>query len=182
MLQEAIVYVNDAYNHTHIKHFERTLFWVLQFKPDADEALQIAAYCHDIERALRKPGITSKGYLDKEFLKYHQEKGAEIMYEWLRENGAEEAMATRVRHLISKHEEGGDQDQTLLKDCDSLSFFETNAARFAKKKVLVDGEGKVREKLDWMYERISSPEVKQQAKPLYEESLRLMEETLSRVN
>jgi len=31
-------------------HFQNTLDWLLNLKPDADEALQIAAYCHDIER------------------------------------------------------------------------------------------------------------------------------------
>ncbi len=32
------------------RHAENTLDWLLKLKPDADEALQIAALGHDIER------------------------------------------------------------------------------------------------------------------------------------
>ncbi len=35
-------------------HSKNTLEWLLKLKPDADEALQIAALAHDIERAIEK--------------------------------------------------------------------------------------------------------------------------------
>ncbi len=38
-------------------HAENVLEWVLKLKPDADEALQIAALAHDIDRAVEKRKI-----------------------------------------------------------------------------------------------------------------------------
>ena len=35
-------------------HSKNTLSWLLKLKPDADEALQIAALGHDIERAIER--------------------------------------------------------------------------------------------------------------------------------
>ena len=36
-----------------VKHYKRTLYWLLQLRSDSDEALQIAAYSHDAERVFR---------------------------------------------------------------------------------------------------------------------------------
>ena len=33
-------------------HFDRTVYWLQQLRPDADGALLIAAISHDIERAV----------------------------------------------------------------------------------------------------------------------------------
>lgn len=41
-------------------HFERTVYWLLKLKPDADEALKIAAIAHDIERAFREKDMFIK--------------------------------------------------------------------------------------------------------------------------
>ena len=35
-------------------HFKRTVYWIRELKPNADEAMLIAAIAHDIERAFRK--------------------------------------------------------------------------------------------------------------------------------
>ncbi len=37
------------------RHAENTLEWLLKHEPDADEALQIAAMGHDIDRAIERP-------------------------------------------------------------------------------------------------------------------------------
>ena len=43
-------------------HSKNTLEWLLKLKPDADEALQIAALAHDIERAIGKRKVKRKDY------------------------------------------------------------------------------------------------------------------------
>jgi hypothetical protein len=75
-------------------HFERTVYWLLRLKPDADEAMQIAAYTHDVARAQFKP---DENYWQKhrtddpDYLKEHQELSAKIVVEFLKkENYAAE--------------------------------------------------------------------------------------------
>ncbi len=48
-------------------HSALTLKWLLKLKSNADEALQIAALAHDIERAVT--GITEKDLKDYSYLK-----------------------------------------------------------------------------------------------------------------
>ncbi len=52
-------------------------------------------------------------------------------------------------------------------DADSISYFETNAQHFVEERALTEGYGKIKEKLDWMYNRISSEEHKKLAKENY---------------
>ncbi|MEK6889617.1 MAG: DUF4202 family protein [Nanoarchaeota archaeon] len=180
MLAKVIDFVNKTFSGksaSQILHFERTVHWIKHFRPSADEPLLIAAYSHDIERGNRDPKIAEmivsqdSGFLDEKFLKYHQEKGAEIIGEFLAKNNYSSDNITRVKMLVSKHEVGGNEDQNLLKDCDSMSYFETQVAGFIKNKVPELGKQKVKEKFDWMYERITSSESKKIAKPLYEKAI-----------
>ena len=55
---------------------------------------------------------------------------ARIIEEFLRKQGANPEIIDRVKMLVSKHEEGGNADQNLLKDADSISFFENNVPIF----------------------------------------------------
>jgi hypothetical protein len=158
-------------------HFERTLYWIKQLKPDADLALQISAYSHDIQRAfaneesLKKVENSDNGFKDETMLKEHQEGGGDIMYKFLIEHGQTEELAEKVKHLISKHEIGGDEEQNLLKDADSVSYFECNADHFVTKYAPVLGKEKVKSKFDWMFERITSDQAKELAEPMYKEAL-----------
>jgi len=83
LYEKAEQFVDESYKGKHgMIHFKRTVYWVKQLKPDADEAMLIAAIAHDIERAFRKEGdpqmqrMKASGMKDEEFLRYHQEKGA----------------------------------------------------------------------------------------------------------
>jgi len=78
--------------------------------------------------------------------------------------------------LISKHEEGGNDDQNLLKDADSISFFENNVPLFLTKHVSEVGKEKVKEKFDWMFNRITSEKAKQIARQWYEEAIKKLDE------
>lgn len=74
--------------------------------------------------------------------------------------------------LVSKHEVGGNDDQNLLKDADSISFFENNVDHFVNKKVGETSKEKVKDKFEWMFNRISSEKAKQIARPWYEEAIK----------
>jgi len=178
-------FVEASFNNDRLQmlHFDRTVYWLQQLKPDADEAFLIAAIAHDIERAARMNkegfGRAQKGFLDKDELTHHQEKGAEIIADFLKENNVEENLVSRVRHLVSKHEVGGDADQNLLKDADSLSFVENNAEIFLSRLDKL-GYDSVKEKFDWMYDRISDPRAKEIAKPFYDKMILQLEEVVNR--
>lgn len=181
LYDKAEKFVIDSFTkagHEHsIKHFERTVYWIKQLKPDADEALQISAVAHDIERAFREKKMwdmqkeKSGGYTDKEFLRAHEEKSASLIGDFLKENGASQEFIDRVKMLVSRHEEGGNEDQDLLKDADSVSFFENNIPLFLTEKLADVGKEKVRVKFDWMFNRISSDKAKEICKHWYEKAL-----------
>lgn len=166
---------NKAEKPSSIKHFIRTVYWLKELKPDSDEALLVSAIAHDIERAFRQKDvlekITSAGFTSVEFFRLHEERGAEIIADFLKHQNVDDGFIERVKKLVSRHEEGGDDDQNLLKDADSVSFFETNVSLFLDKKVKEDGKDKVRQKFDWMYNRITSEKAKQIAQPFYDKAI-----------
>jgi|SRR3989338_7415549 len=180
LYKKAEQFVIDSFNKagksSQIKHFIRTVHWMKELKPDADDALFISAVAHDIERVFRKQDMEDKkrslSYTDPEFFRLHEERGAEIIGDFLKQQGATAEIIERVKMLVSKHEEGGNDDQNLLKDADSVSFFETNISLFLTKHVQDVGKEKVREKFDWMYKRITSEKAKQIARPWYEEAIK----------
>lgn len=167
LLSKTIEYVDEVFGGKK-PHFERTVFWLEKFLPEATEAHKIAAYSHDIERAFREKGKSiPENYLDQKFLINHQEKGAEIMTNFLNNQGAPKDLIKTVSSLITGHETGGNKEQTALMDADSVSFFETNAEMFVNQKAPIEGYKNVKEKLDWMFNRISSEEHKKFAEENY---------------
>lgn len=109
-----------------------------------------------------------------EFFRPHEEKGAEIITEFLKKEGANQTLIKKVKLLISRHEEGGNEEQDFLKDADSLSFFENNIPSFLKK-AREQGKENIKKKFDWMFNRISSKNAKQIAKPWYEKAVKELE-------
>ena len=176
---EAEQFVFDSFNKaekpSQIKHFVQTVHWLKILSPDADEALLVAAIAHDIERAFRLKDVlekkTSAGFTSIEFYRPHEERGAEIIADFLKHQNVDDGFIERVKKLVSRHEEGGDDDQNLLKDADSASFFETNVSLFLGEKVKEDGKDKVKQKFDWMFDRITSEKAKQIAQPFYDKAI-----------
>lgn len=136
----------------------------------------IAAVAHDLERSERDPSIKAIPKNNSDFLKHHQERSAEMTAEFLREQSADEDFIERVVHLIKKHEVGGDTDQDLLMDVDSVSFFENNIDHFLSTKLKQTSIDDIREKLDWMFDRIKSTEAKDLASPYYKDAMKRLEE------
>ena len=168
ILQKTKDFVDQSFGGKQKEHFERTIYWFEQFSPVFSEAHAVAAYAHDIERAFKDPTIPEPDdYLAISFLRAHEEAGAKIIADFLREQGQIEEFIRTVSRLISRHEEGGDAEQDALKDADSVSFFETNAEIFVTSKALKEDYAKVKHKLDWMYERISSPQAQAAVKSNY---------------
>jgi len=184
MLEEVIEFVDNSFKNCVTgydpAHFQRTVYWATQLKTDVDEAIQIAAYSHDIQRAFRSTNTenTFKGLEmnDPEFLRAHQEQGARIITDFLRNKGYNRINVQRVYNMVLHHEEGGEDESDLIKDSDSLSYFDTNVTKHIHKTSLVIGKDKIRRKIEWMFERISSSRAKEIARPKYEEALKLLDE------
>jgi len=167
----------------YLVHFERTVYWIKRLKNDADDALLIAGLAHDIEKgfpnSIKKlhQKIKVSSFSDREFLRIHQNNCAKIIGDFLKNQGASQDMIDRVRMLVSRHEEGGTDDQNLLKDADSISFFENNINHILTKELKKFGKTKVRQKFDWMFSRITNESARQIAKPMYEKSLIKLKES-----
>jgi hypothetical protein len=162
-----------------IPHFKQTVYWVEQLT-DASEALRIAAVSHDIDRA-----FTATNHAEREkkgfdfsnisFLRPHEERCAKVIGEFLEKEGAQEELIEKVKELVSRHEEGGTKGQNILKDADSISFFENNINHFLEVKVKQLGKEKIKQKFEWMYNRISSDKAKDICHSWYEDALKRLE-------
>lgn len=171
---------DEEVNKVVVRHLKRTAYWVRQLKPEADEALLIAAVVHDIERAFPNEDKCSldefkEGFEDPDYLRPHEKRSAEIAAEFLKAQGADESLVEQVKDLILHHELGGTEDQNILKDADSISFFENVADYFIEKRVSKLGKDVIRDKFNWMYSRITSEKAKETAGPMYENALRELE-------
>jgi len=156
-------------------HLVRTRDWLLELDPGAGEALRLAAVTHDMERHF--PGGPAQDLSiwpehDVEYRRAHSERSAGIVGEWLRGEGADEALVSEVERLIVAHESGGAPDEDLVQAADSLSFLETNQELIAR--WFTSGRcSRERAKAQhlWMLERIKVEWARELAQPLYEEAI-----------
>ena len=160
-----------------VLHLIRTLHWLEKLKPDVDEALRIAAISHDIERAFRRKDVKDivkkpGGLTSKIYFKKHEIRGAKIMAGCLEKHGAKNDFINRVKMLVSRHEQGGNDDQNLLKDADSIGFFEIYAnSELISKMIRHIGKKEAKRKIDFMYDRITSNEAKRITKKWYDKMI-----------
>ncbi len=155
------------------RHLVRTRDWVLELRPDAGEALRLAALTHDAEREVA--GGTPldaqiAAFDDRETVRAHCERSRRVVGEWLRRQGASEDLVAAVQHLVLLHETGGEADADVLQAADSLSFLETNpAARWVR-----EGRAppeRAAEKLRAMHDRIRPGSAREQAGELLDRAL-----------
>jgi len=110
------------------RHSTNTLEWLLKFAPDADEALQLAALGHDIDRAVETSKVLRADFSDyDDFKAAHARHSAEMLLEILQHCGVgDRTLADELSRLVCLHEVGGDARSDLLVDADSLSYFDVN--------------------------------------------------------
>jgi hypothetical protein len=173
LVERALAWIADV--HPHPRHLARTRDWLLVLDPTADEALQIAAVVHDIERAFPAdddpydPGASPSADAYNE---WHQQRSAQIARRWLHEQGASEELVEEVGALVAVHENGGWPEADTLQAADSLSFLEVqvdlflgmvNSGRLPRERAV--------EKLRFMEERIRIGQARDLAAPLLAQAL-----------
>ncbi len=133
-------------------HTRNTLQWLLKLKPDADEALQIAALGHDIERAIDECKVRREDFEQYDrFKAAHAHNSAEILKEIMLDCGVDQTLIEQVYELVRRHEVGGDERSDLLKDADSISYFEVNLPHYYKR----HGWDETKRRCLWGYKRLS---------------------------
>ena len=134
-------------------HSKNTLAWLLKIKPDADEALQIAALGHDIERAIEHRKVQRADFDDyDEFKAAHARNSALVLKEIMQKCGLPTAISDDVCRLVCRHEVGGDERCDLLKDADSISFFDVNLPFYFER----EGYAETLRRTIWGYRRLSA--------------------------
>ncbi len=133
-------------------HSKNTLKWLLKLNPDADEALQIAALGHDIERAIDECKVRREDFEQYDrFKAAHAHNSAKILKEIMLDCGLDETLIEQVYELVRRHEVGGDERSDLLKDADSISYFEVNLSHYYKR----HGWDETQRRCLWGYKRLS---------------------------
>lgn len=132
-------------------HADNTLHWLLRLKPDADVALQLAALGHDIDRA-SPDKVQRQDFADYDSFKAeHARHSAEILEELLHRHGIPAAITERTCELVRRHEVGGTPDADILKDADSLSYFDSNLPLYLRR----EGEQEALRRSIWGLQRLS---------------------------
>ena len=133
-------------------HAENTLEWLLKLDPEADQALQIAAIAHDIDRAVEAQKVRRADFSDYNAFKVaHAHNGARILRAILNKCGVAESVAGEACRLVTLHEVGGDLRSDLLKDADSISYFEVNLPLYYQR----EGREETIRRCNWGYQRLS---------------------------
>ncbi len=134
-----------------INHSLNILEWLFVLKSDSPLSLQLAALMHDVDRFFdqrrARKGL-SETY--QEYKSNHQNYSANIASELLAELGLNDHIE-EVKSLIKVHEVGGNELAEILKNADSLSFFDKNIIEYYKDK----GLEKTVNKVNYMYQRMS---------------------------
>ena len=132
-------------------HSKNTLEWVLRLKPDADEALQIAALGHDIERAIEERKVRREDYKDyDDFKDAHASNSAKILAEIMRGCSISRKLADDSFYLVCHHEKGATRHADILRDADSISFFHVNLPYY----FIRNGVEETKRRYLWGYRRV----------------------------
>ena len=151
-IEQIISFSDVPEDYSHAKSVKK---WVLKFKPNADWTLQIAAFAHDIERALPQRKVIRSNFSDyNDFKNAHAINSAKVVQEILDKYPLSREAKNKILNLIKNHELGQNEDSDLviLKDADSLSFFEVNILAYAER----NDESEILSRMMWGYKRLSS--------------------------
>jgi hypothetical protein len=133
-------------------HSENTLEWLLRLWPSADAAMQIAALAHDIDRACSAGKVKRTEFKSyDEFKAAHARHSAEILRWILEECKFTPAVVDEACRLVLLHESGGDPPSDILRDADSISFFDVNLPQYFRR----EGWTETLRRAKWGYDRLS---------------------------
>ncbi|OGM09517.1 hypothetical protein A2Z67_01580 [Candidatus Woesebacteria bacterium RBG_13_36_22] len=174
LIQKVQKWVEEIYSNA--DHLVRTGYWVKKLNPKANDALIIAAITHDIERAFkedRNPPVEEFGanWDNPIYDKWHSERSVEFVSEFLKKEGTDQGLIDEVSRLIGHHEHGGWKEADILRDADSLSFLEVNVGMFISWIPDKVSKEEVKEKFDYMFNRIGGKRARELAEPLYKKAL-----------
>ncbi len=134
-------------------HADNTLEWLLKFDPTADPALKIATLAHDIDRAVEARKVRRADFDDYDVFKAaHAQNGAKILREILDDCQVGNPIADEACRLVTLHEVGGDPRSDLLRDADSISYFDVNMPLYFQR----EGWDETKRRCVWGYRRLSS--------------------------
>jgi len=134
------------------RHADNTLEWLLHLEPDAGDALQLAALAHDIDRAIEESKVRRADFDDYDAFKAaHARNGAKILRPILNACGVAGDIVDEACRLVEVHEEGGDPRSDLLKDADSISYFDVNLLLYYQR----EGWAETKRRSLWGYRRLT---------------------------
>ena len=116
--------------------------------------MQIAALAHDIERGIYtdKDKIIKEKFDDYDKRKReHSRRSAKIICDLLRKHRFNKDFIKKVEYLVLLYEFGGDEEVDVLRDADSISFFEDNLEYYFD----THGGKTAGLKIEFMYNRMS---------------------------
>ncbi len=134
------------------RHADNTLEWLLRLEPDAGDALQLAALAHDIDRAIEEIKVRRADFNDYNVFKAaHARNGAKILRPILNACGVAGDIVDETCRLVEVHEVGGDPRSDLLKDADSISYFDVNLPLYYQR----EGWAETQRRSLWGYRRLT---------------------------
>ncbi len=135
------------------RHADNTLEWLLHLQPDAGDALQLAALAHDIDRAVEETKVRRADFDDYDTFKAaHARNSVEVLRPILTACGVERDVVDETCRLVATHEAGGDPGSDLLRDADSISYFDVNLRLYCQR----EGWDEALRRSRWGYRRLSS--------------------------
>jgi len=133
-------------------HADNTFEWLLRLEPDASEALQLAALAHDIDRAIESVKVRRADFNNYDTFKAaHARNSAEILRPILTACGVKRNIVEETCRLVELHEVGGDPGSDLLKDADSISYFDVNLPLYFQR----EGWDETKRRSRWGYRRLT---------------------------
>ena len=158
-------------------HADNTLEWLLRLEPNSNDALQLAALAHDIDRAIEKIKVRRADFDNYDAFKAaHARNSAEILRSILATCGVEQNIVKEACRLVEFHEVGGDLGSDLLKDADSISYFYVNLPLYFQR----EGWDETKRRSHWGYRRLT-PRAQEIVKHIAHEDkylMRLLQEVI----
>jgi len=134
------------------RHADNTLEWLLHLAPNASDSLQLAALAHDIDRAIDESKVKREQFDDfNVFKEAHAHNSVIILRPILTACSLEKDVVDEACRLVELHEVGGDLKSDLIKDADSISYFDVNLPLYYKR----EGLDETKRRSLWGYQRLS---------------------------